>query len=117
MMRFSLAIILALSLSGMSSAQDVEMLEGTYELQLSYVTMPANAADNTSFRTCADCQTVALRVNSATSYLINHQALALPDFLLAIDDIRQVSHPGSFVGVYYDLQTNQVTRISVVPHN
>jgi hypothetical protein len=78
--------------------------------------MPSNPGDVVVFKTCAACESSGHAVDSRTRYLIGENELPLADFLVAVEEMR--ASPGAqaaFVGVYYDLKTNAITRIMVVP--
>jgi hypothetical protein len=77
--------------------------------------LPSSAAGNAVFRPCEDCETVALRVTSATRYFVGGQTLPLPDFLLAVEPLQDRDDAATLTVVYYDLETRQVTRIAVFP--
>jgi hypothetical protein len=112
-------LILTLATIGASVAQarDIELVEGAYEVSLDAVTLPGSTAGTVSFRTCASCDSVGLRVDGATVYQIGDLTFQLSDFLESTDDIRgsEGGNSGSLVAIYYDLDSNQVTRISVYP--
>jgi hypothetical protein len=107
-------MVLALSMGAAIAARTLELVEGAYELVLADVIMPASTAGTTIFKVCASCDSIGLPVNASTRYLIDGGELALPDFLEGVEEIRQATGGDASVGVYYDLQTNRVTRIAVV---
>jgi hypothetical protein len=115
MTRALLTLALTAAFSGNLLARDLELVESAYELSLGDIVMPGSTAGSAIFRTCEDCDTVSLRVNAGTRYYIGGQALALPDFILAVDEIRKRSggNEATAVGVFYDLATKQVTHIDV----
>jgi hypothetical protein len=68
------------------------------------------------FKTCPACESTGRAVDSRTSYLLGDRELPLADFLLAIEEMRaSPTAKSAFVGVYYDLKTNAITRIVVLP--
>jgi hypothetical protein len=116
-MRATVTLALALSLSGIAAARDFEMLEEAHEIVLADVTLPTSAAGAVVFRPCADCDTVRLQVSARTRYLIGGRELALPDFLLAVDTVRQRTggDTDTVVAVFTDVSTQRVMRIAVSP--
>jgi hypothetical protein len=109
-------LVWTLSLSGLAAqANALEMIEGAYELSLREVSLPRSAVDAASFRPCEGCSTVSLSVDSATRYSIDGRELVLADFLQAIERIRQGpdGNAKTFVGLFYDLKTDRVTRVLV----
>jgi hypothetical protein len=117
MMRAIVTLVLALSLSGIAAARDFEMLEEAHEIVLAEVALPSSAAGAVVFRPCADCDTVRLQVSSRTRYLIGGREVALPDFLLAVDAVRQGTggETDTVVAVFTDVSTQRVTRVAVFP--
>jgi hypothetical protein len=116
MRRSILALALTLALATGVAADDFELIEGAYELSLTNVIMPNSQGGVVVFKTCPACESTGRAVDSRTSYLLDDRELPLADFLLAVEEIR--ASPGAkaaFVGVYYDLKTNAITRIRVVP--
>jgi hypothetical protein len=116
MRRSILALALTLALATGAAANDFELLEGAYELSLTNVILPNSQGGVVVFKTCRDCESTGRAVDSRTRYLLGDRELPLPDFLAAVEEIR--ASPGAqstFVGVYYDLKTNAITRIMVVP--
>jgi hypothetical protein len=91
-------------------------IEGAHELSLSDIAMPLDVTGTASFKACASCSNVSLRATSQTRYELNGSTVGLADFLAAIASIRDADGAGerAFVGVYYDLKSNFLTRISVL---
>jgi hypothetical protein len=116
MIRSIFALALALTLATGAAARDFELIEGAYELSLTNVIMPNSQAGVVVFKDCGACESTGRAVGTGTRYLIGERELPLPDFLAAVEELR--ASPGaqnSFVGVYYDLKTNAITRIAVIP--
>jgi hypothetical protein len=112
---YALALTLLLA-AGAAAQNDFELIEGAYESSLANVIMPNNAGGVVVFKTCRACESTGRAVDSRTRYLLGDRELPLADFLVAVEEIR--ASPGAqaaFVGVYYDLKTNAITRIMVVP--
>jgi hypothetical protein len=118
MLRAVLTVTLGFSLAGIGAARDIQMPEGAYEVALGAVALPSSTAGSATFKPCAECDTVALPVTSATRYFLSGRELALPDFLLEIDPLRRAQRDGDadvLTVVHYDQETKQVTRIAVFP--
>jgi len=92
----------------------VDQPEGSYELALAEVTMPRSITGMVAFKSCETCRTTALRVSGRTRYSVNGSEVAYGDFSEQLEDLRDVDDRSVFVGVYYDLETNFVTRVSVI---
>ena len=117
MLRTVLTLALALAASTSLADRQYEVVGnvGVYELTLHDVIMPNGAGGTTIFKLCANCDTIALPVQGSTLYSIRNNALALQDFLAAVEEVRAATNGAAGVGVFYDLQTNRVTRITVYP--
>jgi hypothetical protein len=115
MYRVFVTLALAVALNGSVHARDLELVEGAYELSLEGTIMPGSTAGSIIFRPCEACDTVSLRVGSGTQYSLDNRPLALTDFLAGVDDIRNRDGAAerTSMTVYYSLQNEQVTRISV----
>jgi hypothetical protein len=112
-----IAILLLLGSTTASYAQRVlEPVERGLELPLGDITLPVESGGAVQFRTCANCSLEAHTVTEATEYVFNHRKLSLPDFLAAVQEIRdRPSVLGrTLAGVYLDLETERVTRVAVV---
>jgi hypothetical protein len=117
MTRLLFALILSCSLVTAASARTLEMIEGAYELTLGDVAMPRSEVGTAFFRSCPTCKTNGLRVTAQTHYLISNRELPYADFLRAVEDLRRRAggNRDTGVGIFYDLGSNQITRIAVFP--
>jgi hypothetical protein len=85
-------------------------------LSLTNVIMPNSQGGVVVFKSCPGCESTGRAVDSRTRYLLGDSEVPLADFLVAVEELR--ASPGAqgvFVGVHYDLKTNAITRIRVVP--
>jgi hypothetical protein len=118
MQRLIVTMTLALA-AGTSLAQEreYEVLadQSVYELRLRDVIMPNGTAGTTIVKPCAECESVGIPVQAATRYEFAGQELALPEFLAAVEELRTATDGSAGVGVFYDLATNRVRRITVHP--
>ncbi len=114
-------LLAAVALFGLAQidaqARDLEMIEGAYEVSLGETNMPGSIAGTATFRTCATCDTIGMRVNGNTVFQVGGAPMALPDFLIAVDDIRDSAggNASTLVAIYYALDSNTITRINVLP--
>jgi hypothetical protein len=118
MYRRLMLIAVAGALIGTASARTFEAVEGAYEAVLADVVLPGSVAGTLIIRMCATCDAMSLPVSAATGYVgPNGQSLELADFLESAVELRRV--PGgeqtTGVGVFYNLETKRVTRVSLHP--
>ena len=106
----------ALPLAGLADSRTLEIVESAYEAVLADVSFPGNAAGTLVVRMCASCDPIALQVSPSTAYInTNGRALALPDFLERVAELRQAAGANrtTGVGVFYTPDSTRVTRISL----
>ena len=118
MFRRTTVIALATLLVGAVNARTLEIVENAYETVLSEVSFPGNIAGTLVIRSCSSCDPRAMAVTSATVYIgPEGRALALVDFLERVNALRQTSEGNetTAVTVFYDPETNRVTRVSLHP--
>ncbi len=109
---------LALMLGGMSSAwayRVIEQNEDAYELVLGEVRLPRGVTGSVIFRACPTCTTTSLRVTRATTYFVNGAPLEFPEFLAAVQAIRQTDggNRNTAVYVFLDIESRRVNRLQV----
>ena len=119
MLKPIIATVLAFTIGAAASARTLDLVEGAYELTLGEVSMPRSPVGTAAFRTCTSCKTIALTVTTRTRYEINGRTYYLPDFLELVTKIRQRDggNGTTTVGVYYGIDSKQITRIAVFPEN
>lgn len=112
-----LTAILALTIGASAAARTLEINEGAYEIILAEIEMPRSPVGTALFRTCSSCETIGLRATTSTRYSISGRSYPLREFREAVDRIRDRDggNGTTFVGVFYDLETKQVTHIDVFP--
>lgn len=93
----------------------LEEVENSFELTLAEVQLPTSATGAVSFRGCDGCRATTLRVTTSTKYLIDGTEVALAELQRIAEELRQSSSRGEdvFTGVYFDLASSEVTRISI----
>jgi hypothetical protein len=116
MRRSIYALALTLVVATGFAQNDFQLIEGAYELSLPNVIMPNSQGGVVVFKSCRACESTGRAVDSRTRYLLGDTELPLSEFLVAVEEMRaSPSAKGVFVGVYYDLKTDAITRIRVVP--
>lgn len=115
MKRLVIAVALGLSAAA-ASAQSLELVEGAAELSLSDISFPNTAGGIVSFTTCETCDTKRMQVDSGTVYVGLAGAVPLAEFLDDVAELRTTeAGRQSFVGLFYDLRNNRITRIKLYP--
>jgi hypothetical protein len=116
MYRRLILMTFAAALIGTASARTFEAVEGAYEAVLGDVTFPSSIAGTLIVKMCSTCEATALSVDAGTVYLgTNGRPLPLVEFLESAAALRQApgGEQGSAVFVFYSLETNRVTRVSL----
>jgi hypothetical protein len=115
MYRRIFVVALASLLCGTASAKTLELVEGAYEAALDDVILPGSVAGTLILQVCDSCDAISLPVNSDTVYIGTSGAMSLADFRDHVADIRQnaAASQTTAVGVYYNLETNRITRVSL----
>lgn len=114
------AVAAFLAFSAVQSAPAIEVMgkiEEALEIHLNFVEMPLSETDAIRINGCTGCQTVTKQVTPTTRYFISSTELPFVDFRAAVDDLK-ASHRGAettLVGVFYNVETELVTRIVLVP--
>jgi len=116
MKRLTTLLFLGCFSAGIASAQSLEVLEGAAELSLSDITFPSGPIGSATFTECESCESKTLPVDSGTVYLGVSGSVSLADFLDEVAELRTTEKgQDTFVGLFYSLETNRVTRISLHP--
>jgi len=103
-----IALTLAAALwSGMASSA-MENIENAYETDAAHVRLPSNASGDLAIDPCPTCESVRLRVNAQTRYLLGRSAVSLAAFRQAA---TAAGAEQRLMVVFYDLRSNTVTRI------
>jgi hypothetical protein len=115
MTRTMLILAAALAFSASAGAQAprvIRSLEKSYELYFRDVVFPTTAVGSVNIEPCDNCPRVVHSVTPTTVYLHNEMQLSFDQFQELLDARRATSRP-TYVGVYYSVDTNLVTRIRV----
>jgi hypothetical protein len=86
-------------------------VENAYESEPALVTLPSTASGQVVIRACTGCDPVILRVDNRTRYVIG-RASSPPVSLAALRQAAAADGAADrLLTVFYDLETNIVTRI------
>jgi hypothetical protein len=115
----TILVIAAMSLSSMGTAWALKIVgqpETSFELTLAGLTLPANASGTVRVQTCDTCKFQALSVTAATKYFLDGHEVGLDDFALTVAGLREQgdSAASTFVGVYVDIASQRVNRITLL---
>ncbi len=116
MFRSIAAVALSALLLGTSAATQVyDAIENGFEIAVVDLTLPDGAGGNVTFRTCDSCPIASHRMTETTTFSYNGQLLAYPDFLQSVNNARRspTLRQSASAGVFVDVNTKRVTRISV----
>jgi hypothetical protein len=113
----AIIIVAMLGLHGpaKTDAQTLQIIEGAYELTLGNVYFPSSTVGSVIFRSCAQCESRTLRVDTGTRYLTARGTQPLPDFLDQVAELKtlEIVNDHTPVTVFYSMDSGRVTRISV----
>jgi hypothetical protein len=117
MYRRLIAIAIASVSLNAGAAQTLQLVEGAYELLLADVSFPSSIAGNVTFKTCSSCDTQVRPVDSGTEFVGPAGPVSLDEFRAAVAELRSAPNGNqtTAVGVFYNLETNRVTRVSLHP--
>lgn len=117
MYRRLIAIAIACVSLNASAALTLQLVEGAHELFLADVSFPSSIAGNVTFKTCSSCDTQVLPVDSGTAFVGPAGAVSLDEFRATVAELRSMPNGSqtTAVGVFYNLETNRVTRVSLHP--
>ncbi len=110
----TLALLLG-SIGQAGAARILEQNEGAYELLLGEVRLPRGETSSVLFKPCEACAVTLLRVNTATTYVVNGEPLEFSDFLDAVQAIRRLrsGDQNTAVGLFFDIESRRVTRLHI----
>jgi hypothetical protein len=105
----TLILILACSVCSIAAADMVSLEEGI-ESSTSDVRLPGNSSGYIVLRSCPDCIEVTLSLSAGTRYSVNGKSVEYKDF-------RSLSlAAGNSLNIYYDPNSNSVTRMRLRGH-
>ena len=103
--------LLALVLLGLSltAAADFTTITEAYEVNSGEMRLPRNTGGTLTFKTCSDCESQTLLVNSRTRYMIDGRDVELTEFKERMAGVRDET-----VTVLHHLESNTISAIKVV---
>ena len=105
----TLALILSLSVFSIAATQ-ITILEEGIESSTSDVRLPGNSSGYIVLRSCPDCVELTLSLSAGTRYSVNGKSVEYKDF-------RSLSlAAGNSLNIYYDPNSNSVTRMRLRGH-
>jgi hypothetical protein len=112
----TLATVALLAVFGTAQADRIlEQPERSYELSLSQMTLPSAANGGLTVKPCVSCAYSTHVLTAETGYFVNNRSLSFAEFTSATDDLRANRDAARrvFVGVYVDVETGRVNRVTV----
>jgi len=106
------ALLACVGSAGAQVPRTIKPIEKSYELDLSDVSFPGSALGSITVTPCDTCPRTAHATTPTTVFLVNNQPVAYEDFLKTVESRRKTSAP-TFVGVYYDIESQRVNRVSL----
>ena len=109
------AAILLACFNAAHAVRVLEAVENGVELALSELKLPTGETGNVSYTACTTCRVSVHRVTPETRYFVNGAELALADFLRIADEIDAIRNGSetTLAGVFIDIQSGRVTRITL----
>jgi hypothetical protein len=97
------------------AARILEQPERSYELSLNQVTLPSAANGGLTVKPCPSCTYSTHVLTATTEYFVNGRSLPFADFSRVTENLRADSDAlrKAFVGVYIDVETGRVNRVTV----
>lgn len=117
MMKTFVQILVSLSISvtAAHATRVLEILERSYELALSDVTLPQTSTGAIAFKACERCARESMPVSNSTRYLFGGREVTLPELRQEAARIKAARSDldTTMVGLHYDPETKVATRIHV----
>jgi hypothetical protein len=97
------------------AARILEQPERSYELSLSQLTLPSAANGGLTVKPCASCAYSTHVLTATTEYWVNDRSLPFEEFSGVTANLRANTDVARrvFVGVYVDVETGRVNRVTV----
>ena len=96
---------------GLSAAAEDRIITVAYEIALSDFQAPVTQNGGATFKTCATCERIIVRVTPATRYSINGKSVRLDDFRKAVRQASDRDNKG--VIVLHHLESDTIKSINV----
>jgi hypothetical protein len=116
MLRRMLVIAALTGVLGTAQAQSVlEVVEHAAEVPFSRIDWPASETGTVRFSLCTGCEVHTARLSAETRYRVNHREVPYIEFAAAVKRAQDSAEIGNrtLVGLFYDLASGQLTRISL----
>lgn len=118
MSRSIVVLLASLAVTCAAAAQAlrvIEKVEGSVELALRELTLPAGGRAAVSYRPCGTCPLETHSVTARTTYHFNGRSLSLAELAAAVEDVRRrpADEARAVAFVYYDVNTEDVNRVRV----
>jgi len=104
-------LICSLLVLSFPAAAEFTTISRTYEVALSNVRVPATPNSGITFKLCADCDMVTVRVTPNTQYVVNGTSLPLKAFRKSVFQVRD--RATTVVGVKHHLESDTIVSVSV----
>ena len=105
------SLICALLVVSLPAIAEFTTISRAYEVALSDFRVPATPSSGVTFKVCAECDMMAVRVTPDTQYIVNGRSLPLKDFRKAV---FQVTHRDTTpVTVLHHLESDTIVSVTV----
>lgn len=111
LMKTKTTLIIALLMLSLSAAAAFTTVSKAYEIALSDFRAPSTLNGSVTFKECAVCDPLSVRVTPKTQYVINDETVSLKEFRKSIFRIR--NRADETIIVLHHLETNTVVSVSV----
>jgi hypothetical protein len=117
MKKFTILMLSGLAFAAINAQaiRVLEVIERSYELVLTDVSLPQSTNGTVGYKACDACARQYMPVSGVTSYFVEDRMMTLAQFSAEVARIRQL--PGAsertLVMLHYDPETEVATRIRV----
>jgi hypothetical protein len=94
-----------------TSAAEGVVIERAYEVALSDFRAPPTTNSAASFKTCADCELLTVRVTPRTRYVLSNESVELKDFRRGISRARK--REDVTITVLHHLESDTITAVTI----
>lgn len=101
-------LLLALALP---AAAEFRTVAEAYEIELSNLRLPQNAAGTIAYKTCDACEYQTTRVSADTRWILNGRSMSLVKFRKGVAGIKD--RKNRYVTVLHHLADNRVTKVAL----
>ena len=101
-------LLLALALP---VAAEFRTVAEAYEIELSNLRLPQNAAGTIAYKTCDSCEYQTTRVSTDTRWILNGQSMSLVKFRQGVAQIKD--RKKRYVTVLHHLENDRVTKVQL----